>query len=170
MSPAARRAAAPPPSTRRAAVLARRAIATPSCSPAAPSPRSLACSRLASSPPLRSASALHWKDEERGDVSPFHNLDKSQVLQETKVFNDASFVKNHPKRCCALITKLLYLLTQGQGLGADSAMVRAGGSARARASPPARTASTARLSRPSSPAFFPTPRASRARLRRCSSA
>ena len=104
-------------------------------------------------------------------MSPFHNLDKSQVLQETKVFNDASFVKNHPKRCCALITKLLYLLTQGQGLGADSAMVRAGGSARApAASPPARTASTARLPRPSSPGLIPTPRASLARLRRCSSA
>ncbi len=114
-------------------------------------------------PPLplhRSASALHWKDEERGDISPFYNLDKSQVLQvsrrrrsaalparprarspptnatprrpadfppsrpqDCKVFNDARFVKDHPKRCCALITKLLYLLTQGQGLGADSAQV-----------------------------------------------
>ena len=104
-------------------------------------------------------------------MSPFHNLDKSQVLQETKVFNDASFVKNHPKRCCALITKLLYLLTQGQGLGADSAMVRAGGSARAPARPH-RPPLSPSLALPPSPGLasgLPAPPAL-ARSRRCSSA
>jgi coatomer protein complex subunit gamma len=41
-------------------------------------------------------------------------LDKATVLQETKIFSDASIVTKHPKKCCQLITKLLHILTQGE--------------------------------------------------------
>lgn len=37
------------------------------------------------------------------------------------MFHDAKFVKMHPKRCCQLITKLLYLLAQGETLGGSEA-------------------------------------------------
>ena len=69
-----------------------------------------------------SAQALHWKDEDGAEVSPFANIDKSAVIQECKVFHDSNFVKNHPKRCCQHITKLLYILTQGESLGAQDSM------------------------------------------------
>jgi coatomer protein complex subunit gamma len=72
--------------------------------------------------PLYSAQALHWKDEDGAEVSPFANIDKSAVIQECKVFHDSNFVKNHPKRCCQHITKLLYILTQGESLGAQDSM------------------------------------------------
>lgn len=40
------------------------------------------------------------------------------------MFNDAKFVKSHPKRCCQQITKLLYLLSQGETFsGADASEV-----------------------------------------------
>ena len=69
---------APSDSARAAAVRCRRRRAA-----ARSLARSLASLTPARSPcaAARSASALHWKDEERGDVSPFFNLDKSQVLQ-----------------------------------------------------------------------------------------
>jgi coatomer protein complex subunit gamma len=52
---------------------------------------------------------------------PFAGLDKAAVLQECRVFHDANYVKLHPKRCCQLITKLLYFLTQGDTFnGTDS--------------------------------------------------
>ena len=42
-------------------------------------------------------------------------IEKSAVLQEAAaVFNDPAIVKKRPKACCALITKLLYLLAQGE--------------------------------------------------------
>lgn len=46
------------------------------------------------------------------DVHPFAHLEVSSVLQEAKVFNDAAFVKLHPKRCCYQITKLMWFLSQ----------------------------------------------------------
>ena len=50
------------------------------------------------------------------EPSPLLMIEKSTVIQECRVFHDAKFVKNHPKRCCQMITKLLYLLTQGETL------------------------------------------------------
>ena len=47
-------------------------------------------------------------------MSPFQGLDKATVLQETKIFSDATTVTRHPKKCCQLITKLLHILTQGE--------------------------------------------------------
>jgi coatomer subunit gamma len=55
------------------------------------------------------------------EPSPLQLLDKSAVLQECRVFHDAKFVKNHPKRCCQLITKLLYLLTRGETVAGSEA-------------------------------------------------
>lgn len=46
--------------------------------------------------------------------SPLALLDKATVLQECRVFNDAQFVQQHPKRCCMQLTKLLFLLSQGE--------------------------------------------------------
>lgn len=66
----------------------------------------------------------HEKLEEMGDAHPYMNLDKSQVVQETKVFHDANFVKLHPKRCCHHIAKLLFFITHGESFTAsDSASV-----------------------------------------------
>lgn len=47
-------------------------------------------------------------------ASPFQGLDKATVLQETKIFSDATTVTKHPKKCCQLIIKLLHILTQGE--------------------------------------------------------
>jgi hypothetical protein len=51
------------------------------------------------------------------DVHPFIHLDKAAVLQDCRVFHDAGFVRMHPKRCCQLLTKLLWFLSQGETLG-----------------------------------------------------
>lgn len=55
-----------------------------------------------------------FKNEDDERHSPFQNLDKATVLQETKIFSDANMVTKHPKKCCQLITKLLHILTQGE--------------------------------------------------------
>uniref|UniRef100_A0A7S1GAC4 Coatomer subunit gamma n=1 Tax=Bicosoecida sp. CB-2014 TaxID=1486930 RepID=A0A7S1GAC4_9STRA len=60
-----------------------------------------------------------FKDED--DETLFQVLEKSTVLQECRVFHDAAFVKMHPKRCCELITKLLFLLTQGENFSGPEA-------------------------------------------------
>eukprot|EP00198_Chlamydomonas_reinhardtii_P001857 XP_001691193.1 gamma-cop [Chlamydomonas reinhardtii] len=54
------------------------------------------------------------KDEDREDeteFSPFYGIDKGAVLQEARVFNDPQI---DPRRCQQVITKLLYLLNQGE--------------------------------------------------------
>jgi len=50
------------------------------------------------------------KDDDEGFV-PFHGLDKGVVLQEKNIFNETPL---NPKKCCQLLTKLLYLVTQGE--------------------------------------------------------
>lgn len=45
--------------------------------------------------------------------TPYQHLDKAAVLQECKVFHDQSVVTQNPRRCCLLITKLLFLLVKG---------------------------------------------------------
>ncbi|KAL6780449.1 COPG1 [Auxenochlorella protothecoides x Auxenochlorella symbiontica] len=64
--------------------------------------------------PLRSGDGK--KDEDRDDeleYSPFYGIEKGAVLQEARVFNEAHA---DPRRCQQVITKLLYLLTQGESL------------------------------------------------------
>ena len=62
------------------------------------------------------------EDDEYGPISPFDGIEKSAVLQEAAaVFNDPAIVKKRPKACCALITKLLYLLAQGESFDGNEA-------------------------------------------------
>lgn len=54
------------------------------------------------------------KDEDRDDeteYSPFFGIEKGAVLQEARVFNDPQL---DARRCAQVITKLLYLLNQGE--------------------------------------------------------
>jgi len=56
-------------------------------------------------------------DDDAADVyvSPFAGIEKSSVLQEAAhLFNDPNTVKNAPQKCVAVITKLLFLLAQGE--------------------------------------------------------
>jgi coatomer protein complex subunit gamma len=55
-------------------------------------------------------------------VSPYAGLEKSSVLQEASAtFNNPDVVKREPAKCCLLITKLLYLLAQGEAfVGRDA--------------------------------------------------
>lgn len=45
--------------------------------------------------------------------SPYQHLEKATVLQESRVFHDAAVVTQNPRKCCTLITKLLFLLIKG---------------------------------------------------------
>ncbi|CAH8320237.1 unnamed protein product [Eruca vesicaria subsp. sativa] len=54
------------------------------------------------------------KDDDHDDeleYSPFMGIEKGAVLQEARVFNDSQV---DPRRCSQVITKLLYLLNQGE--------------------------------------------------------
>eukprot|EP00512_Aurantiochytrium_limacinum_P004656 CAMPEP_0171500616 /NCGR_PEP_ID=MMETSP0958-20121227/9084_1 /TAXON_ID=87120 /ORGANISM="Aurantiochytrium limacinum, Strain ATCCMYA-1381" /LENGTH=900 /DNA_ID=CAMNT_0012035305 /DNA_START=306 /DNA_END=3005 /DNA_ORIENTATION=- len=66
------------------------------------------------------------KSEDEDTVpSPFVGVEKSQVLQEAgAAFNDPHVVKLSPSKCCLLITKLLFLLSQGESFeGRDAETV-----------------------------------------------
>lgn len=62
-----------------------------------------AVAQLPSDPPLSVVPAVEY--------SPFYGIEKGAVLQEARVFNDPHI---DPRRCQQVITKLLYLLTQGE--------------------------------------------------------
>ncbi|EFH45403.1 hypothetical protein ARALYDRAFT_491217 [Arabidopsis lyrata subsp. lyrata] len=60
------------------------------------------------------AQPLVKKDDDHDDeleYSPFMGIEKGAVLQEARVFNDPQV---DPRRCSQVITKLLYLLNQGE--------------------------------------------------------
>ncbi|KAF2305901.1 hypothetical protein GH714_008780 [Hevea brasiliensis] len=60
------------------------------------------------------AQPLIKKDDDRDDeaeYSPFLGIEKGAVLQEARVFNDPQL---DPRKCSQVITKLLYLLNQGE--------------------------------------------------------
>ncbi|XP_067861280.1 coatomer subunit gamma-2 [Heptranchias perlo] len=55
------------------------------------------------------------KDEESGSGSnPYQQLEKSAVLQEARLFNETPL---NPRRCLHILTKILYLLNQGEHFG-----------------------------------------------------
>nr|XP_033343101.1 coatomer subunit gamma-like isoform X2 [Megalopta genalis] len=54
------------------------------------------------------------KEEEDGGGNPFQNLEKTTVLQEARTFNNTPV---NPIKCAHILTKLLYLLNQGEQLG-----------------------------------------------------
>jgi len=49
--------------------------------------------------------------EEETEYSPFYGIEKGAVLQEARIFHDPNL---DPRRCSQVITKLLYLLNQGE--------------------------------------------------------
>ncbi|XP_025106281.1 coatomer subunit gamma-2-like [Pomacea canaliculata] len=54
------------------------------------------------------------KEEEDGGGNPFNNLEKSTVLQEARTFNDTPI---NPRKCGQILTKLLYVINQGEAIG-----------------------------------------------------
>ena len=52
------------------------------------------------------------KDEDEG-YSPFMGLQKAAVLQEGRCFNDREI---NPRKCITILTKILWLLSQGERL------------------------------------------------------
>ncbi|XP_075238587.1 coat protein (coatomer) gamma isoform X1 [Lycorma delicatula] len=58
------------------------------------------------------------KEEEEGGGNPFQNLEKTSVLQEARTFNDTPV---NPRKCTHILTKILYLLNQGEQLGLTEA-------------------------------------------------
>ncbi|KAJ8980772.1 hypothetical protein NQ317_016023 [Molorchus minor] len=58
------------------------------------------------------------KEEEDGGGNPFQNIEKTTVLQEARIFNETSV---NPRKCTPVLTKLLYLLNQGETLNAKEA-------------------------------------------------
>lgn len=53
-----------------------------------------------------------------GGFNPFQNLESSTVLQEARVFNETPI---NPKRCRLLLTRIIYLLNQGEHVGRTEA-------------------------------------------------
>eukprot|EP00775_Hariotina_reticulata_P012870 gene12870-12996_t len=65
-----------------------------------------------STAPLRSGEGKKDEDrEEELEYSPFYGIEKGAVLQEARIFHDPNL---DPRRCSQVITKLLYLLHQGE--------------------------------------------------------
>ncbi|XP_045165335.1 coatomer subunit gamma-2-like [Mercenaria mercenaria] len=59
------------------------------------------------------------KEEEDGGGNPFHNLDKTTVLQEARTFNETPI---NPRKCGTILTKVLYMINQGdQTIGSTEA-------------------------------------------------
>lgn len=54
------------------------------------------------------------EDEEYPHESPYQHLEKSAVLQESRIFHDSSVVTQNPRKCCQMITKLLFLSVKGE--------------------------------------------------------
>jgi coatomer protein complex subunit gamma len=55
-------------------------------------------------------------------VSPFAGIEKSSVLQEaSSSFNNPDVVKTQPQKCVSIITKLLFLLAQGEKFAGNEA-------------------------------------------------
>ena len=59
-----------------------------------------------------SMTARDKKDEEEA-YNPFQGLQKSVVLQDCRCFNDREI---NPRRCTQILTKILWLLAQGEKL------------------------------------------------------
>ncbi|XP_064487269.1 coatomer subunit gamma-2-like isoform X2 [Ornithodoros turicata] len=58
------------------------------------------------------------KDDEDGGGNPFNNLEKTSVLQEARTFNETPI---QPRKCAEILTKILYILNQGETLGTTEA-------------------------------------------------
>lgn len=58
------------------------------------------------------------KKEEEDGINMFQNLDKTTLLQESRYFNSTPV---NPKRCIQILTKIIYLLNQGEKLTTQEA-------------------------------------------------
>ncbi|XP_026322630.1 coatomer subunit gamma [Hyposmocoma kahamanoa] len=58
------------------------------------------------------------KEEEDSGGNPFQNLDKTIVLQESRYFNETPV---NPRKCTHILTKILYLINQGEKLTTQEA-------------------------------------------------
>uniref|UniRef100_A0A915DV57 Coatomer subunit gamma n=1 Tax=Ditylenchus dipsaci TaxID=166011 RepID=A0A915DV57_9BILA len=58
------------------------------------------------------------KDDEAAAANPFAGLDKSTVVQETRIFNDTPV---NPRKCAPVLCKLLWLLQHGETIGKTEA-------------------------------------------------
>lgn len=58
------------------------------------------------------------KEEEEGGGNPFNNLEKSTVLQEARTFNETPI---NPRKCGHILTKVLYIINQGEAIGTTEA-------------------------------------------------
>lgn len=58
------------------------------------------------------------KDEEDGGSNPYNHLEKATVLQESRTFNESPI---NPRKCGQILTKILYLLNQGENFGRTEA-------------------------------------------------
>ncbi|KAA0150588.1 hypothetical protein FNF29_05163 [Cafeteria roenbergensis] len=56
---------------------------------------------------------IRGHDGEIEDVNPFQGLDTATVLQKCRAFHDPVMVNKHPRKCCEILTQLLYLMAQG---------------------------------------------------------
>lgn len=54
------------------------------------------------------------KKEEEDGGNPFQSLDKTSVLQDARTFNETPV---EPRKCTPILTKILYLINQGEQLG-----------------------------------------------------
>jgi len=48
--------------------------------------------------------------------SPYAFLEKATVLQEARIFHDPKIVREDPRQCCIVITKIIHLIANGQPL------------------------------------------------------
>ncbi|VVC44850.1 Hypothetical protein CINCED_3A011042 [Cinara cedri] len=58
------------------------------------------------------------KKEEEDGGNPYQNLEKTSVLQEARTFNDTPV---NPRKCTHILSKILYMINQGEQLGTAEA-------------------------------------------------
>nr|CAB3232871.1 coatomer subunit gamma-2-like [Phallusia mammillata] len=51
------------------------------------------------------------KDEEAGSGNPFAYIERTAVLQEARIFQQTPI---NPRKCCEILTKIIYLINQGE--------------------------------------------------------
>jgi len=55
-------------------------------------------------------------DDYEAPPSPYAFLEKATVLQEARVFHDPKAVREDPRQCCVVITKIIHLIANGHPL------------------------------------------------------
>jgi len=58
--------------------------------------------------------AEKFKEDDEQYISPYAQLNKSNVLQDARIFHDPTVVRENPRKCCTVIAQLLHLQNTGQ--------------------------------------------------------